>query len=127
MKTKSLYPYIITDKYEETVRFYVDSLGFQIKHDHVREGDGGHIAVLTNEAGCDMEVMERPACGPEKLGTIDFGLRMNVDDLEAACRELQEKGCRMEDAIQDIPLGKIAVVIDPSGTSITLIQHIRKP
>jgi len=123
MNTKSLYPYIITDKYEETLRFYTESLGFRMKHDHVRV-DGGHIAVITNAAGNDMEIMEQLHAGPEKLYTVSHGLRMNVDDLEAACRELEEKGCRVEGEIQDIPLGKIAVITDPNGMCITLIQHI---
>jgi len=51
---------------------------------------------------------------------------MNVDDLEAVCKELEEKGCRTEGAIQTIEMGKIAVITDPGGMSITLIQHISK-
>jgi len=124
MQVKSLYPYIVVADVEESIKFYKDTLGFAIKHDAVTEFCA-RLIVVENEAGNELEIIgeSNNDAFPLKAGT--FGMRMNVDDIESAVGELKAKGYELIGSIIDSPAARGQVVKDPSGFSITILQHIR--
>jgi len=123
MKVKSLYPIIVSEQPEKTIQFY-QILGFEQKHDAVTL-NGNHVYVLSN-GDLEMEVIERPADGSVKLSAGMHGMRMNVSDIDAAYRELQEKGCTIVMPPFETEYGKNMLIRDADGVNITLIQHIKK-
>jgi predicted enzyme related to lactoylglutathione lyase len=50
-----------------------------------------------------------------------------VDEVVAAVTTLSAKGCRIVAAPFDVPIGKCAVIIDPFGTPLTLIDMTKGP
>jgi len=125
MNVNSLYPIIVTDDLEASISFYCDRLGFHQKHDLTRI-DQGHIIILNNDKGFEIELMQKPEKGPVKVEPGIIGLRMNVDSVEEAYAELKTQGCTIVSGIVDIPVGKILVVKDNTGTTITLMEHKKK-
>jgi len=123
MKTKSLYPIIVSEQPEKAIQFY-KILGFEQKHDAVTL-KGSHVYVLNN-GDMEIEIVERVPGGPVEMPVGMFGMRMNVSDIDEAFKELQEKGCTIVTPPFETSVGKNMMVRDADGVTITLIQHIKK-
>ena len=120
MKTKAFYTAIATDKLDETVRFYCDILGFEVKHT-VETKMESHVVVLENGEGGKIDIIETPGI-PGRF----HALRTNTDDIDAAVAECKEKGCTIIAGPVEIGTGKALIVKDPNGVLIDITQHIRK-
>jgi lactoylglutathione lyase len=61
----------------------------------------------------------------------DFPSRIEVhylvDDVLAAVQELEQRGCRVLVAPFDIPIGKCAVIEDPFGTRLNILDMTKGP
>ena len=88
------------------LRFYRDGLGLELKWRHVTQAGlrlGDSELVLQTE---------RP--GPE----VDF----LVDSAEEAVRRVEAAGGTVLSAPEDIPVGRVAVVADPFGNRLVLLD-----
>lgn len=120
MQTKAFYTAITTGNLEKTLDFYVNLLGFHVAH-NITIPQGGRIAVLENDMGAKLDVIEVP-------GTPGgfHALRTNVADLDAAVAELKAKNWEILGGPTDISTGRTILVRDPNGVLIDISQHIRK-
>ena len=50
-----------------------------------------------------------------------------VDDVVAAVRTFEQQGCRVREAPFDIPIGKCAVIEDPFGTTLCILDMSKGP
>jgi len=125
MKVKSLYPILVVEDLEAAKGFYCGTMGFQVKHDLTRK-DGGHVLVLCNEQGLEIEVMEQSKSDAMHFETGLYGLRINVDNIETAMEELKAQGCEILTGILDTEVSKNLLIRDKNGVNITLMQHIKK-
>lgn len=120
MKTKAFYTAIATDDLAKTLKFYVVNLGFQVTHQY--ETVNGVTAVLENEAGAKIEVIEQKG----KAGGF-HALRTNVESLDDAIAEFRANGCEILAGPMDTATGNKAVLIaDPNGVVINVTEHIKK-
>ena len=51
------------------------------------------------------------------------GITLKVDDLDALCRELTAAGTQFAEPLEQTPWGKMAVVQDPDGNQIALVDR----
>jgi len=121
MKVKSLYPIIVSDNPERTIRFY-KSLGFDLKHDAYTPAKN-HIYVLSN-GDMEIEIDELTDDGLLPMTPGLYGFRMNVDDIDNAYSELKENGWKIVLPPTEIGVGKGMAIQDDQGVNINLIKHI---
>jgi predicted enzyme related to lactoylglutathione lyase len=50
-----------------------------------------------------------------------------VDDVVAAVRAFEQRGCHVREAPFDIPIGKCAVIEDPFGTTLCILDMTKGP
>lgn len=123
MKVKSMYPSIVSENPEKTMEFY-ETLGFTKKHD-LTTTVGSHVYVIANE-DLEMEIMEAVKNGPIPIPVGIYGLRMNVDDIDAAIETIKQNGGTIIAGPFETPTSKNLMVKDVDGNNITLMQHIKK-
>jgi len=123
MKVKSMYPIIISENVEKTMAFYA-TLGFSKKHDVTTEMNS-HVYVIANE-DLEMEIMEAVKNGPLSLPTGLYGLRMNVDDINAAAEAVKKSGGTIIAGPVELGTAINLIIKDADGNNITLMQHIKK-
>ena len=71
-----------------------------------------------------MYMLERN--GYYNVGNLQRKYAIEVDDFDAAIQELREKGCTFVYEPATLPLGKLAMILDPNGVKIAVIQLNRK-
>lgn len=127
MKTKNFYSIIVAKDYEKTIEFY-ETLGFSKKHEVSRPF--GKVCVIENEAGALLEIMQQTSEDtPKELQMKEpgfVGMRTNVDDIEAAIEEFKAIGATIITGPIEMSVGRGAIIRDPNGVQITVIQHIKK-
>ena len=126
MKITSFNPLIVTKDAEATIALF-EALGFERRH--MKTGiDGQDISAVimryTGEDGKVFHVSISSAPVPQDIATI----RMNVRDFDEAYKMLEEKGFKnaQGDRITDTGSSKAAMMVSPSGFSISIAEHIRK-
>ena len=125
MKITSFNPLIVTKDAEATIALF-EALGFERRH--MKTGiDGQDISAVsmryTGEDGKVFHVSISSAPVPQDIATI----RMNVRDFDEAYKMLQERGFKNArgDRITDTGSSKAAMMVSPSGFSISISEHIR--
>jgi len=114
--------YLVNDV-DESVQFYTDALGFQVKEQH-----GPAIAILTRGdltlwvAGPKASAARPMPDGrrPEPGGWNRFVLE--VDDLPGLVSRLREQGVPFRNDVVVGPGGKQILVEDPSGNVVELFE-----
>ncbi len=116
---------IVRDR-DESLRFYGETLGLPLQHDAdydyiaTSELDGlKHLGLwrLWEAAEACFGTKEWPADIPEPQATIEF----DVDDVDAAARELQSAGYRLLHEPRTMPWGQqIVHVMSPEGLLVGL-------
>ena len=111
--------YYFTPRYEETVRFYRDVLGFQIFREWDRpEGDRGTVFHSPNGAG----FIEIEA--GEKAPSIAGGFYIEVSDIEMRYDRLRQSGVHVRKELGLTPYGhRNFKVVDPNGIEIAFFQY----
>ena len=125
MKITTFIPFIATSQVYETIRLF-EALGFE-RH-HMKEGieiadrDDAVIRMKDNN-GNYLDVLKSKSDVERDM----VGIRINVDDFNEAYRTLLQHGCKnvFEDEIVVTASSKAAMMISPSGSCISIIQHIK--
>jgi predicted enzyme related to lactoylglutathione lyase len=101
--------------------FYVDQVGFNLDHDHTVSDDLRFIQLTPPGSACSITIGK----GITKAtpGSVE-GLQMVVADVEAARRQLVERGVDASE-VQDFPWGRFVFFSDPDGNRWAVQQIVR--
>jgi predicted enzyme related to lactoylglutathione lyase len=98
--------------------FYTDVFGFNADHDHQVNDELRFIQLTPPGSACSITIGTGVVEG--EPGSIK-GLQLVVDDVEAARRELVERGGSPSE-IRDLPWGRFVFLSDPDGNRWALQQ-----
>ena len=102
--------------------FYVDQVGFTLDHDHTVSDEMRFVQLTPPGSGCSIAIGSGLGANMQP-GSIQ-GLQLVVDDIEAAHRELSDRGVEVAD-IQHFPWGDFVFFSDPDGNGWALQQIVR--
>ena len=125
MKITSFDPFVTTAQPESVIALF-EALGFERRHrkEGVTIADQDNtITRLKNPDGFHVDVTQA-----EQTSARDItGIRMNVDDFDAAYRLLENHGFKnaFGDETVSTRSSKSAMMIAPSGFAIVIIHHIK--
>ena len=83
--------------------------------------DDGHVGLDLPETDAEIVLHTEPDLPPDGL------VHYLVDDVVAAVRELETKGCAIVEPPFDIPIGKCAVIRDPFGVTLCILDMTKGP
>jgi predicted enzyme related to lactoylglutathione lyase len=98
--------------------FYVDQLGFNADHDHQVNEELRFIQLTPPGSACSIALGSGIVDAPPGSAK---GLQLVVEDIEAAQKELGERGVETGD-IQDFPWGRFLFFSDPDGNAWAVQQ-----
>lgn len=114
---------IIVSNYAVSRDFYVNLLGFQILRENYRPSRGDYKLDLALD-GCELEIFSGTGNPPRPNYPEACGLRhlaFQVEDMDAAVRELNQKGIETEPVRIDEYTGKkMTFFKDPDGLPLEL-------
>ncbi len=123
MKISSLHPIIVTEDAEKTMAFYA-GLGFTKKHTTEMAADSPLYIIANGDV--ELEIMQAPEKELVAMTTGLHGIRLNVDDLEAAVEAIKQNGGTVLGGPFDTEWTSVYAVKDVDGNNITLLKHIKK-
>ena len=102
--------------------FYVEKVGFVADHDQRVNESLRFVQLTPPGSGCSI-------CIGEGLTTMTpgslEGLQLVVDDADAACAELRERGVDVGDGVDEQPWGRFVYFKDPDGNAWNVQQIVR--
>ncbi len=100
---------------ERAKRFYAEQLGLPLQQESpaLLEFFGGETRL-----GVALALHE----DARKLVGRHTGITLRVDDLDTLCARLSASGVRFPEPLERSPWGKMAVVADPDGNQIALVD-----
>jgi catechol 2,3-dioxygenase-like lactoylglutathione lyase family enzyme len=120
---------IIVDEYDPAIRFFVDTLGFELVEDSpsltndgrakrwvVVRPPGAQTSLLLAQADGDRQ---RAAVGDQFAGRV--GLFLRVDDFEATYARMVADGVELVSEPRDEPYGRVCVFVDIAGNRWDLL------
>ena len=114
---------IIVSDYEVSRRFYVELLGFKVIRENYRPEKDDYKLDLEMD-GCELELFSVNHNPPRQSYPEALGLRhlaFRVEDMDAAVRELNEKGVDTEPVRMDQFTGRrMTFFHDPDGLPLEL-------
>ena len=107
-----------TGDYDKTVDFYRDVFGW----DTHTASDSEELRYTTLGEGESMQagIMDASAFLPEGAPGA-WSIYFQVDDVDASLARAKELGGTIDHAAEDTPYGRLATVLDPTGTRFRLI------
>ncbi len=117
-----LVPVPVTDV-DRAKSFYVDKVGFNLDHDHQVNERLRFVQLTPPGSACSIVMgvgVTEMAAGSQK------GLQVVVDDVEAARRELSDRGVKTTE-VQVLPWGSFIFFSDPDGNSWAVQQIPARP
>ena len=124
---------VLVDDQEKALRFYTETLGFQVKH-NIPLGRHAWITVVSEEAPDGTELVlepdEHPAARPYKEALVKDGIPYTsfaVDDVGAEHERLTAKGVRFVQPPTDLGPVITAVFDDTCGNLIQIQQEKPQP
>ncbi|MXZ61038.1 MAG: VOC family protein [Acidobacteria bacterium] len=124
---------VLVDDQEKALRFYTETLGFQVKH-NIPLGRHSWITVVSPEAPEGTELVlepdEHPAARPFKEALVKDGIPYTsfaVDDVEAEHERLTAKGVRFVQPPTDLGPVITAVFDDTCGNLIQIQEQKPQP
>ena len=124
---------VLVDDQARALDFYINILGFQIKHD-VPAGDYRWLTVVSREQPEGVELLlepgAHPAVAPYKAALVRDGIpatSFEVDDLDAEVDRLTQRGVRFTVQPMDAGPVRMAVFDDTCGNLIQIIQMVDVP
>lgn len=122
---------VFVDDQDKAERFYCDILGFKVKND-VPVGEHRWLTVVSGERPEGTELLlepsDHPAVGPYRKALVADGIpahSFQVDDLDAECKRLSERGVVFARQPTDAGPVRMAVFDDTCGNLIQLIEMSR--
>ena len=106
---------IIAKDIDESVAFYRDVLGFEMVEKFY--GDDGGLILMQSPDGAAVELIDS-----ENFETGFWSIGVEVEDFDKAIAELREKGCKFVFEPKTLPLGKLAMIEDPNGVKVAVLQ-----
>ena len=103
--------------------FYVDKVGFHLDYDHA-VSDEIRFVQLTPPGSAASISIGRGLVEGAIVGSIK-GLQLVVSDIEAAHRDLTDRGVDVTD-VQDFPWGRFVFFADPDGNSWAVQQLVEQ-
>ncbi len=123
---------VMVDDQQKALRFYTETLGFQLKH-NIPLGEHAWITVVSEEAPEGTELVlepdEHPAARPFKRALVEDGIPWTafaVDDVEAEHERLVARGVRFVQPPTDLGTVIIAVFDDTCGNLIQIAEEKRE-
>ena len=120
---------VFVDDQQKALRFYTETLGFQLKH-NIPLGDHAWITVVSEEAPEGTELVlepdDHPAVRPFKRALVEDGIPSTsfaVDDVEAEHERLMAKGVRFVQSPTDLGTVITAVFDDTCGNLIQIAEE----
>jgi predicted enzyme related to lactoylglutathione lyase len=101
--------------------FYADQVGFNLDHDHTVNDDLRFIQLTPPGSACSITIGK--GITKAKPGSVE-GLQMVVSDVEAARRQLVERGVDASE-VEGYPWGRFVFFSDPDGNRWALQQIVR--
>ena len=124
---------VFVDDQQKALRFYTETLGFQLKH-NIPLGEHAWITVVSEEAPEGTELLlepdDHPAVRPFKRALVEDGIPSNsfaVDDVEAEHERLMARGVRFVQPPTDLGTVIVAVFDDSCGNLIQIVEEKRQP
>ena len=122
---------VFVDDQQKALRFYTETLGFQLKH-NIPLGDHAWITVVSEEAPEGTELVlepdDHPAVRPFKRALVEDGIPSTsfaVDDVEAEHERLMARGVRFVQPPTDLGTVMVAVFDDSCGNLIQIAEEKR--
>lgn len=119
---------VFVDDQDKAEKFYSDVLGFKVKH-NIPLGDKRWLTVVSEEDPEGVELLlepsDHPAVRPYKEALVADGIpahSFQVNDLDAECKRLRDRGVTFVMAPLDAGTVHMAVLDDTCGNLIQLIQ-----
>ncbi len=120
---------ILVDDQQKALRFYTETLGFQLKH-NVPLGEHAWITVVSGEAPEGTQLVlepdAHPAARPFKRALVEDGIPWTsfaVDDVEAEHERLVARGVRFVQPPTDFGTVITAVFDDTCGNLIQIAEE----
>ena len=124
---------VLVDDQQKALRFYTETLGFQLKH-NIPVGEHAWITVVSGEAPEGTQLVlepdAHPAARPFKKALVKDGIPYTafaVDDIEAEHELLVAKGVRFVQPPKDLGPVITAIFDDSCGNLIQIEQHKPQP
>ena len=124
---------VFVDDQQKALRFYTETLGFQLKH-NIPLGEHAWITVVSEEAPEGTELLlepdEHPAVRPFMRAIVEDGIpsaSFAVDDVEAEYERLMGRGVRFVQPPTDLGTVITAVFDDSCGNLIQIAEEKRQP
>ena len=124
---------VMVDDQQKALRFYTETLGFQVKH-NIPMGEHAWITVVSEEApeGTELvlEPAGHPAVGPFRKALVEDGIPYTafaVDDVEAEHERLVAQGVRFVQPPTDLGTVITAVLDDTCGNLIQIMEEKGQP
>jgi catechol 2,3-dioxygenase-like lactoylglutathione lyase family enzyme len=121
-----LFPLFVSDKLEETKRYYADKLGFTVTFDMPH-----YLQLRYGKEGAPELCFMRPNGMPDGQPMPEFGgagviVSIPTESADAAYDRMRGKGAQVQDAPSDKPWGwRSFVVRDPNGVMLDFF-HVYK-
>ena len=120
---------VFVDDQEKALRFYTETLGFQLKH-NIPLGQNAWITVVSEEAPDGTELLlepaDHPAVRPYRSALVKDGIpggSFAVDDVEAEHDRLVAKGVRFVQPPTDLGTVITAVFDDTCGNLVQIVEE----
>jgi catechol 2,3-dioxygenase-like lactoylglutathione lyase family enzyme len=120
---------IVVAEYDLAIRFFVDTLGFELVEDSPSLTNDGREKrwVVVRPPGAATGLLLARADGPTQeaavgnqvAGRVGFFLR--VDDFEASCARMRAASVEFVSEPRDEPYGRVAVFVDLAGNRWDLL------
>ena len=124
---------VLVDDQQKALRFYTETLGFQLKH-NIPLGEHAWITVVSEEAPEGTQLVlepdAHPAVRPFKRALVEDGIPWTsfaVDDIEAEHERLLGRGVRFVQPPTDLGTVITAVFDDSCGNLIQIVAEKRQP
>ena len=106
---------VIAKDIEESIAFYRDILGFEMVEKFYH--DEGGLVLMQSPDGAAVELIDS-----KNFETGFWSIGVEVDDFDTAIEELKAKGCKFIYEPNTLPLGKLAMIEDPNGVKVAVLQ-----
>ena len=124
---------VMVDDQQKALRFYTETLGFQLKH-NIPLGEHAWITVVSAEAPegvqLSLEPDAHPAARPFKKALVEDGIpwtAFTVDDVKAEHERLAARGVRFVQPPTDLGAVITAVLDDTCGNLIQIQEEKPQP
>ena len=120
---------IVVDEYDPAIRFFVDTLGFELVEDSPASTNDGRPKrwVVVRPPGAATALLLARADGERQARAVGdqfagrVGLFLRVDDFRAQYDRMREAGVEFVSEPREEPYGQVAVFLDVSGNRWDLL------